>query len=92
MKCFKQQKCDHNHNKLCHSMFLDLDTAASENNSEDLLYRTREGIKAIKSLNAHLVHSKNQDLSRTDVSTTLTDTDVPITQDWTIKFIPQKYQ
>lgn len=59
---------------------------------EDLLYRYTESKKAIHAWKRHLVRSVNQDDARIEVLKDMSHTEVMLTQDWAMKFLPRKFR
>ncbi|XP_068721563.1 uncharacterized protein [Montipora capricornis] len=95
-----QNKCDHTHKECCQSceelkctLNLVEDSIKSlPEKDDDLLYSYSQAVQAINSWKAHLLRSVQQDKARTDVFNTLDEKSVLITQDWAMKFLPQKYR
>ena len=90
--------CDHSHDKCCPScdrlksivMEIESSLRSSELRDEDrddLMY-----IQAIESWKAHQFRSIQQDKARTSLLENLETSSVLITQDWAMKFLPQKYR
>lgn len=95
-----QQPCDHLHDKFCQSCE-QLKSTLSEmgehikllrKNDDDLLYRYQQANQAVESWRSHLLRSVQQDKARTDVLELLDEKSVLITQDWAMKFLPQKFR
>ncbi|KXJ23561.1 hypothetical protein AC249_AIPGENE12379 [Exaiptasia diaphana] len=59
---------------------------------DDLPYCYQTAVQAIDSWKAHLLRSDKQDKARTDILDALDENSVLITQDWAMKFLPQKYR
>lgn len=59
---------------------------------DDLLYCYNQAAQAIESWKSHLLRSVQQDKARTDILQRLDESSVLITQDWAMKFLPQKYR
>ena len=64
----------------------------TEDELDDLRYTYHMAEEAIRSWKAHQLRSVRQDRARTDILATLEDSSVLITQDWAMKFLPQKYR
>lgn len=90
--------CDHSHDNCCPScdqlksivMEIESSLRSSELRDEDrddLMY-----IQAIESWKAHQFRSIQQDKARTSLLENLETSSVLITQDWAMKFLPQKYR
>lgn len=95
-----QQPCDHPHDDVCQSceqLGTTLDEMEKQikclaNNDDDLLYSFQQAVQAIESWKSHLLRSVQQDKARTDVLELLDEHSVLITQDWAMKFLPEKYR
>ena len=96
--------CDHNHDLLCERCE-ELKTALSdvqaailncsfetENEKEDALYEFQEAVTAINKWKAHQLRVVNQDGARSDVIDCLSETNILLTQDWAMKFLPRLYR
>ena len=59
---------------------------------EDLLYTYEQAAKAIDAWKAHQLRTIQQDKARIDCLEEMDATTVLITQDWAMKFLPQKYR
>ena len=59
---------------------------------DDLLYCYQQAVLAIESWKSHLLRSVQQDKARTDILESLDESSVLITQDWAMKFLPQKFR
>jgi hypothetical protein len=59
---------------------------------DDLRYTCSQAVQNIKSWKAHQLRSTRQDNARTDILRDLDEASVHITQDWAMKFLPQKYR
>ncbi|KAL9981740.1 hypothetical protein ACROYT_G010483 [Oculina patagonica] len=64
----------------------------SEFERDDLQYMFHQALHAIESWTAHQLRSLQQDKARTTVLESLDETLVLITQNWTMKWLPQKYR
>lgn len=95
--------CDHNHDDSCPQCELlkdvmkELRTAIegaqiSEDERDDLLYTYNQSNQAIESWKAHQLRSLQQDKARTTLLESLDEASVLITQDWAMKWLPQKYR
>lgn len=95
-----QQMCNPVHDECCQSceelkstVNLIGDSIKSlPENDDDLLYSYSQAVQAIDSWKAHLLRSVQQDKARTDILEILDENSVLITQDWAMKFLPQKYR
>ena len=95
-----QNKCDHTHKECCQSCkelkctlnLIEDSIKSLPEKDDDLLYSYSQAVQAINSWKAHLLRSVQQDKARTDVFNTLDKKSVLITQDWAMKFPPQKYR
>ncbi len=59
---------------------------------DDLLYCYHQAAQAIESWKSHLLRFVQQDRARTDILQLLDASSVLITQDWAMKFLPQKFR
>ena len=59
---------------------------------DDLRHVADEAAQNILSWKAHQLRSKIQDMARVDALEQLDNSSVMITQDWAMKFLPQKYR
>ena len=59
---------------------------------DDLMYTFQQACQAIESWKAHQVRSIQQDKARTSLLENLETSSVLITQDWAMKFLPQRYR
>lgn len=95
--------CSHLHDKVCvqcealKEVLQDIqsylnDMTMTEDELDDLRYTYHMAEEAIRSCKAHQMRSMRQDRARTDILDTLDDSSVLITQDWAMKFLPQKYR
>lgn len=95
--------CDHSHDKCCPScdqlksimMEIESSIRSSELRDEyldDLMYTLQQAYQAIESWKAHQLRSIQQDKARTSLLENLATSSVLITQDWAMKFLPQKYR
>ena len=58
----------------------------------DVIFTCQQSIAAIEAWKQHQLRSIQQDKARTDILAKLDENSVLITQDWAIKFLPQKYR
>ncbi|XP_015770410.1 PREDICTED: uncharacterized protein LOC107348864 [Acropora digitifera] len=95
--------CDHNHDDSCSQCELlkaaltEIRDAISEaqlsqDERDDLSYTFTQSVQAIESWKAHQIRSLQQDKARITVLERLDETSVLITQDWAMKWLPQKYR
>ena len=95
--------CTHPHNEYCSSceqlnaVIVEVQSSLGrailcDENRDDLLYTYEQAVTAINAWKAHQLRSLQQDKARTDVLEHLNATSVLITQDWAMKFLPQKYR
>lgn len=56
------------------------------------MFSCRHSIQAIEHWKSHQLRSLRQDMSRNDVIGELDSTSILVTQDWAMKFLPQKYR
>lgn len=56
------------------------------------MFSCQKAIQAIDAWKSHQLRSLRQDKSRTDMIDALDETTVLITEDWTMKFLPEKYR
>ena len=59
---------------------------------DDLMYTLQRAYQAIESWKAHQLRSIQQDKARTSLLENLETSSILITQDWAMKFLPQKYR
>lgn len=103
-ECFTAT-CDHKHDHCCSPCEkLKSSLASTENlistakinlhkdEQDDMMFTLQQSIKAINAWKAHQLRSVKQDKARTDIVDQLDEEEVLITQDWAMKFIPQKYR
>lgn len=97
--------CDHTHDLSCSSC-KDLKVVLSSIKEEvqkvyenlasergdDLMFACQQAIQAIDAWKSHQLRSLRQDKSRTDMINELDESTVMITQDWAMKFLPEKYR
>ena len=69
-----------------------VDCEVSPEELDDLTYSCRQAVDSIKGRKAHQLRSCRQDEARTSILNTLDERSVHVTQDWAIKFLPQKYR
>ena len=95
--------CDHCHDKCCPSCDqlkstmteIEFSLRPSELKDEDrvnLMYTLQQAYQAIESWKAHQLKSIQQDKARTGLLENLKTPSVPITQDWAMEFVPQRYR
>ena len=94
------QKCDHPHNQFCQSceklkstlseVKSLVNTTVIAEDKDDLLYCYEQAAQAINAWKSHILRSVQQDKARTDILELLDNTTALITQDWAMKFLPQK--
>ena len=95
-----QSDCTHAHDTFCNSCE-QLKITCFEigeqikslcQDDDDMLYVHDQAVKSIESWKSHLLRSVQQDKARIDVLETLDSESVLVTQDWAMKFLPQKYR
>ena len=59
---------------------------------DDLLYVYSQAVQGVENWKSHLLRSAQQDKARTDVIQMVDEKSVLITQDWAMKFLPQKFR
>lgn len=59
---------------------------------DDMIFTCQQSITAIEAWKEHQLRSIQQDKPRTEVQNKLDEQSVLITQDWAMKFLPQKYR
>ena len=64
----------------------------SQEERDDLTYSYRQAVESIKAWKLHQLRCSRQDEARTNVLDNLDQNSVHITQDWAMKFLPQKYR
>lgn len=57
-----------------------------------LFSKVQHAIDSIKEMKSHLMRSKNQEEARTKLLGEMTESDVIITCDWAMKFLPRKFR
>ena len=57
---------------------------------DDLLYCSQQAVLTIESWKSYLLRSVQQHKARSDILESLDESSVLITQDWAMKFLPQK--
>lgn len=97
-------ECQHDHGNSClqceelKSALKEIEEALSKNSTipedmrDDLLYTHQNAVQAIQAWKAHQLRSLQQDKARTTVLEDLDETKVLITQDWAMKWLPQRYR
>ena len=79
-------------------MLKEIEEALSKNSTipedmrDDLLYTYQNAVQAIQAWTAHQLRSLQQGKARTTVLDYLDETKVLITQDWAMKWLPQRYR
>ena len=97
--------CNHLHNHVCSSCeglksvlssiqvaLNDQSVTLAVDERDDLMYACQQAIQAINAWKAHQLRSLRQDKCRIDVLQELNPNEVLVTQDWAMKFLPQKYR
>jgi len=64
----------------------------TEDERDDIQYTFRHAVQAIESWKAHQLRSLQQDKARTTALESLDESSVLITQDWAMKWLPQRYR
>ncbi len=64
----------------------------SNEDHDNLTYLSEQAVQAVESWKAHQLRLIQQDKGRTERLDDLDTTTVLITQDWAMKFLPQKYR
>ena len=98
-------KCKHQHDHQCSSCeelksvldeiergIADSANSLTPDQHDDITYSFRQAKSVISSWKAHQLRSIQQDKARFELSTKLEPNEVFITQDWAMKFLPQKYR
>ena len=69
-------------------------TNLADEERDDMMYSCQQAVQAIHNWKAHQLRVLQQDRCRIDVlqELSLNDSEVLITQDWAMKFLPQKYR
>ena len=97
--------CNHLHNHVCCSceglksvvssiqVALNYQTVTlAVDERDDLMYACQQAIQVINAWKAHQLRSLRQDKCRIEVLQELNPNEVLVTQDWAMKFLPQKYR
>ena len=95
--------CDHAHDQACShceelkDVLLTIENylnsiKLTEDERDDLRYDYHQAVQNIHAWKAHQLRSVRQDRARTDVLDALDEYSLLITQDWAMKFLPQKYR
>ena len=95
--------CSHSHEDRCHSCEVlkgalkQIGKAAGESplmddERDDMQYTFRLAVQAIESWKAHQLRSLQQDKARSTALESLDESSVLITQDWAMKWLPQRYR
>ena len=95
-------ECEHSHDKCClqceklKTAINDVgpllrSTQLSEEEWDDLLYAYEQAVLAINAWKAHQLRTIQQDKACLDCLKEMDETTALITQDWAMKFLPQKY-
>ena len=95
--------CDHAHDQYCmqceslkdalqrmESCFAEC--SISQEELDDLMYSFHQAVQSIESWKAHQLRSTRRDEARTCMLESLDDNSVHVTQDWAMKFLPQRYR
>ena len=96
-------ECDHRHDDSCPQCEIlksalrevsdaAVETPLSEDERDDILYTVHQAARAIVSWKAHQLRSFQQDKARTTFLERVDETTVLITQDWAMKWLPQRYR
>ena len=98
-------KCNHLHDHSCSFSEQLKSTLASiksfvnssaeklpDDERDDVIFTCQQSIAAIEAWKQHQLRSIQQDKARTDILAQLDENSVLITQDWAMKFLPQKYR
>ena len=98
-------KCNHLHDHSCSSCEQIKSTLASiksfvkssaeklpDDERDDVIFTCQQSIAATEAWKQHQLCSIQQDKARTDILAKLDENSVLITQDWAMKFLPQKYR
>lgn len=64
----------------------------SDDERDNLKYLYQQAVQAVEAWKAHQLRSTQQDKARTDLLNELDESDVLVTLDWAMKFLPQKYR
>lgn len=99
------EECSHQHDHVCLSceelktVLDDTKKAIAESAEhftseqyDDVRFTYQQSVSAIYSWKAHQLRSIQQDKARTDLLNALEPNEVLITNDWAMKFLPQKYR
>ena len=94
--------CDHSHDHCCpscqlKSIIMEIESSLKssglrDEDRDDLMYTIQQVCQAIESWKADQVRSIQQDKARTSLLENLETSSVLITQDWAMKFLPQRYR
>jgi len=97
--------CNHQHEMVCSSCEIlkralntienavaECSTSYSPEQWNDLKFRCTKAIEAVLAWKAHEVRLMQQDKPRHHIIDNLTSSDVMITEDWAMKFLPQKFR
>ena len=99
-----RQQCDHRHEDVCeqceslNSTLAAISEAVArapfhtDDDRDEAVYLTNHATLAIQSWKCHLLRSAHQDKARLDVIDALNEETVFIVNDWTMKFLPQRYR
>ena len=98
-------KCNHLHDHSCSSCEQLKSNLASiksfvknsaeklpDDERDDVIFTCQQSIAAIEAWKQHQLRSIQQDKARTDILAKLDENSILITQDWAMKFLPQKYR
>lgn len=69
-----------------------VDCGINQEELDDLTYSCRQAVDSIKAWKAHQLRCSRQDEARTSILDNLDENSVHVTQDWAMKFLPQKYR
>ena len=94
---------DHSPDKCClsydqmKSIMLEIESSLRsselrDEDHDDLMYTLQQAYQAVESWKAHQLRSIQQDKARMSLLENLQTSSVLITQDWAMKFLPQKYR
>lgn len=99
------QPCQHSHTKICENcnkieeLSVKFNEAInegsqfySEEEKDDISHDVKTAFNFIRAWKSHILRSVNQDRARQDVLNKITDTEVFVTQDFAMKFIPRKFK
>ncbi|KAK3730271.1 hypothetical protein QZH41_016443, partial [Actinostola sp. cb2023] len=96
--------CQHEHDQVCSHCemlkevlfliqeYVNKDLSLDEDELVDLRYTSQRSVEEVQSWKAHQLRTVRQDMARLDALKHLDESSILMTQDWAMKFLPQKFR